>query len=80
VTLGSRFHRHVASGRELVIGNFSTLNPTRAYMEVFGDWKLQHRSMESLHSLAIAIGADPLGIRVGHESEGVNLFLHIRRD
>lgn len=80
VTLGSRFLGYVASGGELVIGNFSTRNPTRPYMELFGDWKLHHRSMESLRSLAISIGADPYRIRVGHESEGVNLFLHIRND
>lgn len=79
VALGSRFFGHLAEAGELVIGNFSPCNPTRPYMELFGNWKLNHRSADSLHSLAIRIGADPEHIRVGQESEGVNLFLHVEQ-
>ena len=66
----------VASGGELVIGNFSTANPSRAYME-FGEWHLQHRSAETLEALALGCGISPGNIRVGSEPEGVNLFLHL---
>lgn len=64
---------------ELVIGNFSDSNPTRNYMEIMGDWFLQHRNTEKLRSLAQGCGVNPGHIRVGAEPEGVNLFLHLKR-
>ena len=64
---------------ELVIGNFSTSNPSRDYMEVIGDWSLFYRDEEELRALASACGVPPEDIRVGRESAGVNLFLHIKR-
>lgn len=66
----------VAPGGELVIGNFSTANPSRAYME-FGEWHLQHRTAEALQELALGCGVTPDAVRVGSEPEGVNLFLHL---
>lgn len=66
----------IAAGGELVIGNFASSNPSRAYME-FGGWALHHRSAEALTSLALSCGAAPHAIRIGAEPEGVNLFLHI---
>jgi len=63
---------------ELVVGNFSPRNPTRAYMEIIGDWKLKHRSPEQLISLAKACNFKDSDIRVGQEAEGVNLFLHLK--
>ncbi|MDD9302123.1 MAG: hypothetical protein HUK40_07165 [Desulfobacter sp.] len=64
---------------ELVVGNFSTENPTLAYMEVMGDWRLKHRTPDDLVSLAKACGFKDSDIRVGREPEGVNLFLHIKQ-
>ncbi len=69
----------VASGGELVIGNFSDQNGTQSYMEVVGEWILQHRSSEQLTALAMHCDIDPGHIRIGEEAEGVNLFLHIRK-
>ena len=63
---------------ELVVGNFSPNNPTRNYMEIVGDWHLNHRSTDKLISLTKACGVDPKNIRIGQEPEGVNLFLHIK--
>lgn len=63
---------------ELVVGNFSPDNPTRAYMEVIGDWKLKHRTPEQLVSLAKACDFKDSDIRIGQEPEGVNLFLHLK--
>ncbi len=65
-------------GGELVIGNFSTKNPSKPYMEVFGDWALEHRSEQQLIDLAIQSGACRNQIKIGSEPEGINLFLHIR--
>ncbi len=68
----------LANGGELVIGNFSNLNPSRAYMELIGEWVLHHRSSDQLSALAAEAGVLPENISVGQEPEGVNLFLHIR--
>ncbi|HET6569415.1 MAG TPA: class I SAM-dependent methyltransferase [Rhodothermales bacterium] len=64
---------------ELVIGNFARGNPTRPYMEIVGDWYLNHRSDGDLVRLAKACGIHQRDIRIGQEPEGVNLFLHIKR-
>jgi extracellular factor (EF) 3-hydroxypalmitic acid methyl ester biosynthesis protein len=67
----------VKPGGELVVGNFSEFNPSRDYMEIFGDWHLVHRSREQLLSLAERAGAGPGAAKVLWEPEGVNLFLQI---
>jgi extracellular factor (EF) 3-hydroxypalmitic acid methyl ester biosynthesis protein len=64
-------------GGEVIIGNFSIQNPSRNYMELIGDWYLQHRSEEELINFALAAGAKRENIYVGKELEGVNLFLHV---
>ena len=61
----------------MIIGNFSTENPSRNMMELFGDWYLEHRSHSHLVDLALQAGIDRENIYVGEEAEGVNLFLHI---
>jgi hypothetical protein len=66
-------------GGEVVVGNFSTHNPSRAYMELLGDWSLTHRTEKDLVELAREAGADRGAISVEWEPEGVNLFLHVRR-
>jgi hypothetical protein len=74
--------RHVShllgKDAELVVGNFSSENPTQAYMEVIGDWRLNHRTPDQLVSLAKACNFRNSDIRIGKETEGVNLFLHIK--
>jgi len=67
----------VAPGGELVIGNFSERDPSRAYMELVGDWNIHHRSAEHLSRLARDVGVSDDCFRVGSEPEGVDLFLHV---
>lgn len=62
---------------KIVIGNFSDANPTQPYMEVIGEWFLNYRSEDRLREMAIEAGAIPSKVRVEHEEEKVNLFLHI---
>jgi SAM-dependent methyltransferase len=64
---------------ELVVGNFSTNNPTLPYMEIFGDWRLRHRTRDQLFSLAKSCNFKDEDICIGQEPEGVNLFLHMKR-
>lgn len=65
----------VRPGGRVVIGNFSEFNPSRDYMEIFGDWRLVHRSAEQLTSLAAQAGVADRHCNVTWEPEGVNLFL-----
>ncbi len=66
-------------GGELVVGNFSDKNPTQAYMEIVGNWRLKHRSPEQLISLGKACSFSESDIRISREPEGVNLFLHLKK-
>jgi extracellular factor (EF) 3-hydroxypalmitic acid methyl ester biosynthesis protein len=66
----------LAINGKMVIGNFSTLNPSRDYME-FGEWLLFHRDINELTELAIKTGADPDSVSIESEATGVNLFLKI---
>lgn len=66
-------------GGEIIIGNFNAdNNPSRIYMEIFGEWYLNHRTKEDLFSLAIQAGFTEENISVSSENENVNLFLHMR--
>ena len=76
-----RFRNFLEPGGEIVIGNFNQdNNPSRAYMEIFGDWFLYHRTEQQLIELAQKAGFYANEIYVGHEPENVNLFLHIKSD
>ncbi len=62
---------------EVIVGNFSPVNPSRAYMEVVGDWHLIHRNATQLVQLALDCGARKECVQILAEPEGINLFLHI---
>ena len=74
-----RLYPLLLKGGELVVGNFSHNNPTRDYMEIFGEWYLIHRCEDELLSLACDAGIQGDHIKICKEPEGVNLFLHIKR-
>lgn len=80
VRLLRRLAGHVRSGGEVVVGNFSPSNATRSYMELMGDWCLQHRTADDLIELALRAGFHDSQIYVGQEPLGINLFLHARKD
>lgn len=65
-------------GGEILIGNFSEHNPSRGYMELFGEWFLIHRSREKLVSLSLQAGVQRELITVEQEPLGINLFLKIK--
>lgn len=62
---------------EVVIGNFSEFNSSRDYMELFGDWYLEHRSEERLRTIAEKAGAPARQTEVHWEPQGVNYFMHV---
>lgn len=65
-------------GGEILVGNFSEHNPSRGYMELFGEWFLIHRSREELINLSLQAGVQPELITVEQEPLGINLFLKIK--
>lgn len=68
----------MAENGEIVIGNFNkNHNPSKDYMEIFGDWYLNHRTQKELINLAKSAGFKTDKISVHAEQENVNLFLHM---
>ena len=66
-------------GGEIVVGNFNEdHNPSRDYMEIFGDWNLIHRNENQLRELAKLAGFEDGKITIGKENKEVNLFLHLK--
>lgn len=73
-----KFKTWIKNKGEIVVGNFNQAhNPTREYMELFGDWYLHHRTADELISLAIEAGFNETQLIIKNEEEKVNLFLHI---
>lgn len=72
-------YAYTKEGGLIVIGNFSTSNPSKDYMEVIGEWFLNHRSKQQLIYLAKKAGIDKSNIQINSEPLGVNLFLHINK-
>ncbi len=79
VMILKRFLSWLKPGGEIILGNFSENNPSRAYMEIFGEWFLIHRSSEQLIELAMEAGAIKSNITVDYEPLGINLFLKVRK-
>jgi extracellular factor (EF) 3-hydroxypalmitic acid methyl ester biosynthesis protein len=77
IFLLKRLYSFLKPGGYLYVGNFSDYNPTRKYMEIFGDWHLIHRSRSKLYDLAILAGINPMDINILTEPLGINLFLQI---
>jgi SAM-dependent methyltransferase len=80
VLLLRRLWRTLEPSGELVLGYFCPANSTRAYMELIGEWFLTHRSQEDLLRLADIAGLPAKSVGIESEPEGVNLFLHARKE
>jgi len=59
----------------MTIFNFSTDNPTRAYMEWIANWYLVYRTQEDMLRLGRCAGFAAEQLRVDAEETGVNLYL-----
>jgi SAM-dependent methyltransferase len=78
VYLLKKYINYVAEGGELVVGNFSTDNPSQILMEVVSEWYLNYRSREDLLKIAGDAGLLNRNVFVDAEALGVNLFLNIQ--
>lgn len=63
---------------EIVVGNFSPLNPDQDYM-AFSGWVLNHRTPEQLLELVADSGIESQSVSIKSEEEGINLFLHLKQ-
>ncbi len=79
VRLTKKIYSMLHINGEMVIGNFSTSNPSRGLMEVLCQWYLYHRSEEKLIELALKAGVSAKNIEVRSEETGINLFLHLTK-
>ncbi|MGZ3776004.1 MAG: class I SAM-dependent methyltransferase, partial [Pseudobdellovibrionaceae bacterium] len=66
----------LADGGKVIIGNYSTENPTRPLMEMILEWQLIYRSNENLKNLFVGIGKNVI---VEKEELGINLFAVIQK-
>jgi len=68
----------LSDGGEMVIGNFSTKNPSQRFMELI-EWCLNLRTESDLFRLAEDAGIDKEMVSIDKEPLGINLFLKIRQ-
>lgn len=73
------FWDQLAPGGRLAVFQFAPHNPTRGYMEWFGNWYLIYRDRQQLDALAAAAGIPADQIELGAEATGTDHFLIARR-
>ena len=64
-------------GGELVVGNFHVSNPSKPFMEYWGDWHLIHRTEQELENLLPDSSA--VQKSVIFEDSGSQMFLDIKK-
>lgn len=67
----------LAPAGELLIGNFHVSNPSRYYMEYWGDWALIHRTEEDL--INFLDKSLCRNVKVLFEKTGSQMFLHVNK-
>ncbi|MEX0289601.1 MAG: methyltransferase domain-containing protein [Flavobacteriaceae bacterium] len=76
-----RFKDWLKPGGEIIIGNFNKdYNPSRDFMEIFGEWFLNHRTEKQLLKMGLEAGFTDEQIEVSKTEDGVILYLHLRLD
>jgi extracellular factor (EF) 3-hydroxypalmitic acid methyl ester biosynthesis protein len=64
-------------GGQMVVGNFYVVNPSRYYMEYWGDWKIIYRTEEDLARLVENVpGAE---VSVTFDETRIQMLLHVRK-
>lgn len=75
-----KYYNFLNNNGKIIIGNFNKGNPSKNYMEIFGEWFLQYRNKEDLYRLALEAGICEENIKVECEPLGVNLFLIVEKN
>jgi extracellular factor (EF) 3-hydroxypalmitic acid methyl ester biosynthesis protein len=74
VSLLNCIHDKLLPGGTVVIGNFESSNPTKAFMDHVLEWELIHRSSDELKTLFGRSRFQNTPVRIVIEDAGVNLF------
>jgi extracellular factor (EF) 3-hydroxypalmitic acid methyl ester biosynthesis protein len=72
-----KFYSLLIPGGELVIGNFHVSNPSRCFMEYWGDWYLMHRTEEELKDLLR--NSNSKAVSIFFEDTRSQMFLHAKK-
>lgn len=79
ILLLKRFKDWLKPGGEIVIGNFNEdHNPSRDFLEIFGDWFLIHRTEKELRDLGKKAGFSDDQVNVNSAEDNIILYLHLQ--
>jgi extracellular factor (EF) 3-hydroxypalmitic acid methyl ester biosynthesis protein len=71
----ARLYDLLEPGGVLLVGNFHPSNPSRVYMEYWGDWKLLYRNEESM--LELAQDLPGASASIGFDETRCQMFLRV---
>jgi len=72
-------YARLAPGGRLAVFQFAPHNPTRAYMEWFGNWYLLYRDAQQFCRLVSSTEPSASAVQLGSEPIGIGLFASIQR-
>jgi extracellular factor (EF) 3-hydroxypalmitic acid methyl ester biosynthesis protein len=72
-----KLYQLLIPGGELVIGNFHVSNPSKYFMEYWGDWYLMHRTEEEFKDLLKDLNS--AAVSIIFEDTRSQMFLHAKR-
>ena len=72
-----KLYQLLIPGGELVIGNFHVSNPSKYFMEYWGDWYLMHRTEEEFKDLLKE--PNSAAVSIIFEKTRSQMFLHAKR-
>jgi hypothetical protein len=75
-----KYYNCLTEDGRMIIGNFSTRNPSKNLMENVMDWNLNLRTETDLYRIAADAGVDKELVDVDREPLGINLFLVVRKN
>ncbi len=73
----NRLYKLLKPGGQLVVGNFNVSNPSRYYMEYWGDWVLMHRTEEEFVNLFTETSTATVSVK--YDETGSQMFLIINK-
>lgn len=75
-----KYYNCLTEDGRLIIGNFSTKNPSKNLMENIIEWVLNLRTESDLYRIAGDAGVDKEVMSIDKEPLGINLFLVLRKN
>ena len=73
----NKLYQLLKPGGELIVGNFHLSNPSKYFMEYWGDWYLIHRNEKEFKNLLSV--TSPVKKSIIFEDSGSQMFLDIRK-